>query len=227
MEAFILYFVLFFPGIYASPSPDWLAQGIETVRVVPFSAVRELGRTLTYTLPALALILYLIHRTQQQHALLHSPEGVVSLKRAMPGKKDILPFVISLPALIIIGLFVSFLVSLSPQTVPPSLIEGPYNLPGWIVMVLACLGIGYLEEVYFRYYLLTRLENIVPSPVIRVILSTVLFALCHVYEGYWGMLNAAIAGVFLGVIFLRFRSIHGVALAHAGYNMFVYTMGTM
>jgi len=60
MEALILYFVLFFPGVYISFSPEWLSPGIGTASTVPFSIIREFGRTLTYTLPALALLWYLI-----------------------------------------------------------------------------------------------------------------------------------------------------------------------
>jgi membrane protease YdiL (CAAX protease family) len=92
-------------------------------------------------------------------------------------------------------------------------------------MILSCLGTGYLEESYFRYYLLIKLEIPVPNAAMRAALSTALFSLCHMYEGPWGILNAVIAGLFLSALFVRFRSLHGVALAHAFYNMFVYVMG--
>jgi len=219
MEALILYFVLFFPGIAASPPPDWLANGVDTVRTVPFSVLRELGRTLTHTLPALALLLYLISRGEPKP---------VKIRTLAPQKRDILPFAIGLPVLIIIGLLIPFLISLSAATAAaPPRIEGPYNFIGWAVMILACLGIGYLEELYFRYYLLSKTENIIPQAAVRVLFSTVLFALCHMHDGPWGVLNAALAGLFLSALFLRYRSIHGIALAHAGYNMFVYVMGTV
>jgi membrane protease YdiL (CAAX protease family) len=51
-----------------------------------------------------------------------------------------------------------------------------------------------------------------------------LFSVCHLYEGPWGFLNAAISGILLAFIFLRYRSIHGIALAHGLYNVFVYAM---
>jgi len=53
----------------------------------------------------------------------------------------------------------------------------------------------------------------------------VLFSLCHVYEGPWGILNAVLAGIILSLLFIRFRSLHGIAWAHGAYNIFVYTMG--
>jgi len=220
MEALILYFVLFFPVIHAPP-PEWLAQGIGAAGTVPFSGTALLSRTLTYTLPAMALVLYLISRGGLQRGL-----EPADIRRAAPGKRDMLPFAIGLPGLIITGLFVAFLVSRFAGATSPPVIEGPHTLIGWAVVVLACLGTGYLEEIYFRYYLLTKLENTIPQAAVRVLFSTALFTISHIHYGPWGLLNAAIAGLFLSALFLRYRSLHGIALAHAGYNMFVYFMGT-
>ena len=215
MEPLILYFVLFFPGVYASPVSGALA-GMETI---PFSILRELGRTLTYTIPSLALLWYLIT----------DKKGFSALEEEKPHKRDLLPFGIGLPGLIIIGLFISLLVSLFSQVLsitPPPLVEAPVNVPGWIVMVLSCLATGYLEESYFRYYLLAKLENFALRPAVSISLSTALFSLCHLYEGPWGILNALLAGLLLSVLFIRYRSLHGIALAHGVYNVFVYIMGS-
>ncbi|MCL2381191.1 MAG: CPBP family intramembrane metalloprotease [Treponema sp.] len=215
MEALILYFVIFFPGIYAPPSPDWLVNGAGAAGTIPFSIAQQAGRMLTYTLPSLALLLYLISRGEDRPAL----------KAAAPHRRDMLPFAAGLPCLIIIGLFVSFLGSHFAGAAPPLRVEGPSGVPGWFVVVLVCLSAGYLEEIYFRYYLLSRMEQAIPRTAVRVLFSTVLFAVIHASQGSWGILNAAIAGLFLAALFLRFRSLHGVAWAHAGYNVFVYAMG--
>jgi len=217
MGALILFFVLFFPGI----SP-WTAQAAQ---VIPFSAGRELGRLLIHTLPSLALMLYIIYRERRApDAVQNRPETPLPL---VPRKQDLLPFAIGLPVLISIGFFVAFLISVFAQAAAPLRVEGPYNAAGWAAVILVCLGTGYLEEIYFRYYLLDRMENLIPQTAARVGFSVVLFALCHLHDGPWGLLNAALAGVFLSALFLRYRSLHGIALAHAGYNMFVYFMGTM
>ena len=216
MEALILYFVLFFPAMPIWSSADSLA---ETVRIIPFSITRELARTVTHTLPAIALLLYLIY------SKIPSKEGFSPRRAAVPGRRDIPAFAIGLPILIIIGLFVAFLTGLAAGISPPVRIAGPYSFLGWAVVILACLGTGYLEEIYFRYYLLTKTENLIPNTTSRVMLSVLLFAACHIHDGFWGVLNAAIAGLFLAVLFLRYRSLHGIALAHAGYNVFVYAMG--
>ena len=214
MEALILYFVLFFPRM-TDASFSILIPMAETI---PFSILRELSRSLTYTLPSLALIWY----------LLSSKKGFFALKTEKPQLRDLYSLAAGLPGLILIGLGISSLELLFQGyegiTLPPK-VEAPVNTIGWIVMVISCLGTGYLEESYFRYYLLTTLEKLLPQAVFRVILSTVLFSLCHVYEGPWGILNAVLAGILLSLLFVRFRSLHGIALAHGAYNIFVYTMG--
>jgi membrane protease YdiL (CAAX protease family) len=45
-----------------------------------------------------------------------------------------------------------------------------------------------------------------------------------VYEGPWGFLNAALAGTALAFVFLRYGSLHGIALAHGLYNLFAYAL---
>ena len=214
MEALILYFVLFFPRVYNSP----LSGGISSTSSIPFSALGELGRTLTYSIPSLVLLWYIIS----------DKKGFSAMEQVKPCKKDIVPFAAGLPGLIIIGLFISLVISLFSRysgLMPPPIVEGPHSISGWIMMVFSCLATGYLEESYFRYYLLIRFENALPSPALRVILSTVLFSLCHIYEGPWGIINAVLAGVLLSLLFIRYRSLHGIALAHSAYNIFVYVMG--
>jgi len=211
MEALILYFVLFFPGAYGFSLPAG--------EIIPFSALRELSRTLTYTVPSLALLWYLITDKKGFSSL--------NLNRIKPGKPEVYSLAAGLPGLIIISLFASLLDYFLSQplglSAPPK-VEGPSTVPGFIVLVFSCLGTGYLEESYFRYYLLTKLETAVPAIPFRIAVSTLLFSLCHLYEGPWGVANALLAGVFLSILFIRYRSIHGIAWAHGAYNLFVYVM---
>jgi membrane protease YdiL (CAAX protease family) len=92
-------------------------------------------------------------------------------------------------------------------------------------MILSCLGTGFLEESFFRFYLFNKLDNRFTGERARLLLSTVLFALCHIYEGPWGVLNAAMAGCFLSILFLKYRSLYGIAAAHGFYNILVYATG--
>jgi membrane protease YdiL (CAAX protease family) len=92
-------------------------------------------------------------------------------------------------------------------------------------MILSCLSAGYLEETYFRFYLFRQLAGTGPAK--AALVSSLLFALCHLYEGPMGMLNAFAAGLLLFYIFARRRTLHGIAWAHGGYNIFVYIMAVI
>ena len=223
MEPLILYFVLFFPGVFS----NGISVDISSTGTIPFSAIRELGRTLTYTIPSLALLWYLVFRVQDRKEL-KAQDLFPAIKK--PGKRDFFAFIIGIPGLILIGIVISCLISFLSNyqgLALPLKVEAPVGILGWAVMVFSCIGTGYLEEGYFRYYLTIKLESSLSSPVLRTMLSTVLFSLCHIYEGPWGILNAVLAGLLLSVLFIRFRALHGIAWAHSAYNVFVYIMGTV
>jgi membrane protease YdiL (CAAX protease family) len=102
--------------------------------------------------------------------------------------------------------------------------EAPRGLVPWLVLIAASLGTGYLEESYFRAYLSVRFAEAGLGPLKSIAVSAALFTLCHLYEGLWGALNALLAGIFLSLVFLRQKSLHGLAWAHGGYNVFVYLL---
>jgi membrane protease YdiL (CAAX protease family) len=202
--------VLFFPGFYSS------SPGL-TATVIPFSAIREFSRFFAYSIPGLALIWYLI---LEKKSLLLGPGAI------KPGKREAISFLLGLPGLIIISASISSIaVRFFPFNAP--VVEAPSSALGWIAVGLSCLGTGYLEESYFRFYLLQKLESLVPNRFLRVLFSTLLFALCHSYEGLWGMVNAALAGFLLSFLFEKYRSLHGIACAHVLYNSCVYIFSSL
>ncbi|MDR1566835.1 MAG: CPBP family intramembrane metalloprotease [Treponema sp.] len=206
-----MYFVLFFPASAAQGS----AEAGVLAGSIPFSSLRELNRTFSYTVPSLGLIWYLVLEKKSL-----TPES----SRFKPGFRDICSFILGFPALILTGLGISLLISLFSAWPAPLRIEAPGEASGWVIMAFSCLGTGYLEESYFRFYFLEKLEETGTCLCVRILLSALLFAFCHVYEGPWGVLNAALAGCVLAFLYEKFRSLHGVAWAHGAYNAFVYVI---
>ncbi|MDR3162117.1 MAG: CPBP family intramembrane metalloprotease [Spirochaetaceae bacterium] len=197
-ESLILFGVLFLPGI--GPGPGG---------VIPFSVNRELSRIFVYNIPAFALIWYLLGLT-----------GGRRLPR--PGLKDLSAAAIALPGLLAIGYCVSLTGSFLADLVPAIQVDPPGDALQWVLTAVSSLTTGYLEESYFRFYLLTRLTQGGIPPRRALLISTALFALCHIYEGFPGVLNALLAGLFLAGLFLKKPSLHSLAWAHGAYNMTVY-----
>jgi membrane protease YdiL (CAAX protease family) len=205
IEPLILYAVLFFRISSGSPLPE----------EIEFSLAVEIARIFLYNIPSLALVWYLLLK-------------VKSLKEwgvSLPGKKDIIPAALAFLALFLIGLTISTVsqffteIDSGPRFLPPG------NIIAWIILILSCFSTAYLEESYFRFYLLSKREEIGIGYHRAILVSTLLFSFCHMYEGPWGLLNAALSGILLAFIFLRYHSLHGIAFAHALYNVVVYAIG--
>jgi membrane protease YdiL (CAAX protease family) len=172
-------------------------------------------RIFSYDLPSLALIWYL---------LLRSKNPILPSAALYPIRRDFLTVLFALPGLIALGALVSLIGSFFPSPIAVPAVEAPQGLAAVPVMILSCLSTGYLEESYFRIYLFTRFRENGVSPAKGMVVSSLLFALCHVYEGPMGALNAFLAGLLLFFIFTRRQTIHGLAWAHGGYNIFVYAL---
>ncbi|MDR2729651.1 MAG: CPBP family intramembrane metalloprotease [Treponema sp.] len=210
IEAIILYSVLFLSGT-AGALININAGADQTPE--RFQVYNELIKVLFYCIPALILIWYL--------ALKDKP---VSDWKIKPVKNDLLVFVITLPALLLIGFSISSASNIYGETRAELTLYPPSGFLQWLVLCVSCISAAYLEESFFRFYLLTNRTEMKINDASALVLSTALFAICHIYEGPWGFLNSILSGVFLAFIFLRRNSIHGIAFAHGLYNIAVFTL---
>ena len=208
IEALILYVVLFLRGAAVQSSAGEL---------IDFSAVTELARIVLYNIPSLALVWYLLLKVKRPRAW-----GV-----GWPSAKDIVPGLLSLGGLALTGFAVSLAAPLFSEIPAGPKFLPPENAVSWIILVLSCLSTGYLEESFFRFYLLAKRGNADTGPLRAVLVSILFFSFCHVYEGPWGFLNAVLSGGLLSFVFLRSGSLHGIALAQGLYNILVYALAAL
>jgi len=211
LEAVILYIVLFLSGSasFFSNSP---MSGAQT----GFSSSAALGGIFMRSIPSLALIWFLLLKKKKL-----KDWGI------KPGLKDLLSGIITLPCLLIIGFMVTYTSSKVGETSIKITLDSPSTGPEWVILGLSCVFSAYLEESFFRFYLLSRRNEFNISAVCAFALSTALFSICHIYEGPWGFLNAVLSSALLCFIFLRYKSIHGISIAHAMYNIAVYVINSM
>jgi membrane protease YdiL (CAAX protease family) len=174
------------------------------------SPFADITRTLLFRAPAFLLIVRLADK----------PLPLI------PHIRDLICGLAGFCALAAAGLVLALLARYSGLCPAPPLPQ-PETAAAWIAVFLASFSSGYLEEGYFRLYLISRLQNAGIRAREAVLVSTLLFALCHVYEGPWGTVNAAIAGFALSFLFLRYRVLHGIALAHGAYNVFAFVVAAL
>lgn len=97
----------------------------------------------------------------------------------------------------------------------------PHGLAAGASIVLVASVGALFEELFFRGYLISRLEELTGNVWIGVVISAFFFCFGHLYEG---MLPAALTlgmGLAFGIAFVGRRSIWPLVLAHATYNLAV------
>lgn len=75
------------------------------------------------------------------------------------------------------------------------------------------------EEVSMRGFLIPRLEKRLGSTTGAVVLSAVIFASYHLYQGWLPALNVLIVGLVFGAIFVRQRRVMPLIVAHTLVNI--------
>ncbi len=98
------------------------------------------------------------------------------------------------------------------EDIPPSL--APQGIWQIILGVVLVLVVAICEEVIFRGYLLTRIEEVTGNTCLAVFLSTLLFTLGHGYEGIAGMLAVAYIGLVFSLLYLWRKSLTMVIVLH-------------
>lgn len=96
-----------------------------------------------------------------------------------------------------------------------ALFDSPHII---LLILITSLIIGYFEELYFRVYLLTEFCGSPAGTAGIIGISSLLFALGHVYQGPVGILGTFLIGTFLAYRYLRRHSWHEIAVAHGLYN---------
>lgn len=83
----------------------------------------------------------------------------------------------------------------------------PHNFWEILLGFLLVLVVALAEEIIFRGYLLKRFQEITQSTTLGVLLSTLLFALGHGYEGSAGMVTVGYIGLVFSLLYLWQRSL--------------------
>jgi len=93
--------------------------------------------------------------------------------------------------------------------------------PDYAMMAIKLAANALAEELVVRAYLITRLEVLLRSRAFAVVVSSVLFASYHLYQGYYGALFVFLLGLTFGFAYLGVRRVWPLAIGHMLYGMHV------
>ncbi len=82
------------------------------------------------------------------------------------------------------------------------------------VLVLAAFQNAALEEVIMIGFLLTRLRQLSWPVVATILTSALIRGSYHLYQGFGGFLGNAIMGVIFALIYLRWKRVAPLIVAH-------------
>jgi len=90
---------------------------------------------------------------------------------------------------------------------------------GMFLLAAFMFSVAWVEELFFRGYLLLRFRQFGASPLVAVVASSLLFAVGHGYQGLPALVFAFSAGLFLGILWTRRPGIVSFTLGHGAYNI--------
>lgn len=97
----------------------------------------------------------------------------------------------------------------------------PDGLPLLSLSLTSILVFVCVEELLFRGILIPRLEELSGNVWIGISVSAILFAVGHVYQGWFGVARAFALGIMNGVAFHRTRSLWPGLVGHLAFNLAV------
>jgi membrane protease YdiL (CAAX protease family) len=226
-----LYVLLFFPDSVpalfgAAASPEIAAQ--------PYSAADGLFQTVVFYIPALAIVLYFCRIDARRAARRASapstpPPSAPGPNPSAEALRFLFRAVFCTAALLLIGsaavLAENFFL---PDAPVEALFARPEGAAEVAVMAVSSIAAAYLEEAFFRVFLLRRLlahgAGSGTSGFFASLVSAALFAACHAWEGAAGVGSSFLSGLFLNYWIMRTKSLSGAAVSHAAYNIAVYLL---
>jgi membrane protease YdiL (CAAX protease family) len=98
----------------------------------------------------------------------------------------------------------------------------PPGVAPFLLLLLGLAASSLQQELVMRAYLIPRLERLLGSTWLALLISTALFASYHVYQGVPGTISAAAFGLVVGLAFCVSRRLWPICVAHMLHNLLVY-----
>lgn len=188
--------------------------GLAAVAADPVEAISVVG-ALAISVVQLTVIVLIMTRAGAPRQSYGLRFELGELWRAVP---------VAAGAVALLLLFAAVLQGL-PEGVAEQLERGyRWELRGAFQLALAApflLMSAYREELFFRVFLLTRMIELRLPPWACVVVSSVVFAAGHLYQGLFAAVASGVLGAYLAVVYLRGGVVHRVALGHALFNLVV------
>ncbi|PEA80924.1 CPBP family intramembrane glutamic endopeptidase [Bacillus pseudomycoides] len=99
----------------------------------------------------------------------------------------------------------------------------PTNYRESILWILICITAGITEELLFRSFMMNYLSQLFPwlSTTGVLIISSIIFGLAHIYQGWKGVVGTMILGFLFGRLYVTTGSVYPSMLLHIIIDLLV------
>jgi membrane protease YdiL (CAAX protease family) len=177
---------------------------VESASQNPLFANQLIG--FVFGLAPVALVIHLLHRDGET-------VGAIGLDGRTIGK-DLVRGLLLFAAVGSIGLgiyIVAFRLGVNRMVVPAPPAGHWWT---WPTVVMNASGAAFLEEVVVLAYLITRLRQLAWSPWAIIVVSALLRASYHLYQGWGGFAGNLLMGALFALLFLRWRRAWPFVVCH-------------
>ncbi|MFN3306573.1 MAG: lysostaphin resistance A-like protein [Candidatus Kapaibacteriota bacterium] len=124
-----------------------------------------------------------------------------------------------------IGKYLLILILGSAQSQISAVYSTKSQTPLWVISIVLLFIIGPAEEVFWRGFVFSKLNEIRNKPYLNLLLSTIFYTFVHI----WAMnpillLAAFVCGLFWGYIFLKFKTLVPGIISHSLWDFMVFVL---
>ncbi|MBR0318619.1 MAG: CPBP family intramembrane metalloprotease [Spirochaetia bacterium] len=128
---------------------------------------------------------------------------------------ELIPSILLIYSFYFVALLVLLIATGSAED--PGIITIELHAPLWI-LALMMLGVGYCEELFFRIYLVEAFGTVLGKKA-AILISALLFALGHMYQGFLAVIIIFFIALAFHWIYEKYRSLHVNAITHAVFDV--------
>ena len=98
----------------------------------------------------------------------------------------------------------------------------PEGIFEYVLIILVLVLSGFAEKLAMRGYLIPQLEQLLKSSWVAILITSLLFASYHLYQGVPATIIIAVEGLVYGVAFYFFRRLWPLCIAHTLHNLLIF-----
>jgi hypothetical protein len=224
LKCLLIAFLVIIPSLYDSVVSLYKVGGIHSLALNAYFSISLLIQSSKIGFPVL-LLLYFEKDSYKEYGFkkIIIKELFISLLR-MLGYFLLFAIIISIAGGIIIVILSSFgfLKSFTDQIQNQVIRINNNHFSLILLNIIPIAFAAFVEELCFRSFLYINLNRIIVNKIKCIVIISILFSICHIYQGLFGIVQTFVLGMTLGFEFKRSKNIFLISIFHLIFNIVAF-----